>query len=263
MFTWGQTPRDRLRDDLVMAVRLKDSYHLGERLADDPVLQVIDDFVTVNERNHIVGLTADKMQTALVSAVGDAKPSDGRTGSVAWVKHDQTPIVRGLVKRVSNLVGIPIRHAESLQVVHYGETQEYKPHFDAYDMNSEKGKQRTARGGQRILTALMYLNEVEDGGGTVFPKLDIEVEAKPGRLVLFHNLADHEVVDMTRHPKSLHGGSPVWGGEKWACNLWFRQLPWTKGVTKKAGAASQGPSATAKAAAERRRKQQASRKKKR
>ena len=81
--------------------------------------------------------------------------------------------------------------------------------------------------------------------------------------MLFHNLADHEVVDMTRHPKSLHGGSPVWGGEKWACNLWFRQLPWTKGVTKKAGAASQGPSATAKAAAERRRKQQASRKKKR
>jgi prolyl 4-hydroxylase len=28
---------------------------------------------------------------------------------------------------------------------------------------------------------------------------------------------------MTRHPKSLHGGSPVWGGQKWACNLWFRQ----------------------------------------
>lgn len=227
------------------------------------MLQVIDDFVSLRERNHIVGLTADNMQTALVSAVGDSKTSDGRTGSVAWVKHDQTPIVRGLVKRVSNLVGIPVRHAESLQVVHYGETQEYKPHFDAYDMNTEKGQQRTERGGQRILTALMYLNEVDDGGGTVFPKLDIEVESKPGRLVLFHNLADHDVIDMTRHPKSLHGGSPVWGGEKWACNLWFRQLPWSKGATKKIGIAGQGPSATAKAAAERRRKQQASRKKKR
>lgn len=209
-----------------MALRLKDGYHVGEQIADDPLVQVIDGFVTETERHHIIRLASGKLDTALVSAVGDAKTSDGRTGSVAWIKHDQTPIVRGLVKRVSNLVGVPVRHAESLQVVHYGETQEYKPHFDAYDMNTEKGKQRTAKGGQRIVTALMYLNEVEDGGGTVFPKLDIEVDAKPGRIVIFHNLADHALEDMTRHPRSLHGGSPVWGGQKWACNLWFRALPY-------------------------------------
>ncbi len=207
-------------------MRLKDSYHLGEQVADDPLVQVIDDFVTVTERNHIMRITADKLDTAMVSAVGAAKTSDGRTGSVAWVKHDQTPIVRGLVKRVSNLVGIPVRHAESLQVVHYGETQEYKPHFDAYDMTTEKGQQRTAKGGQRLLTALMYLNDVEDGGGTIFPKLELEVEAKPGRMVIFHNVGDHALEDTTRHRRALHGGSPVWGGQKWACNLWFRQLPY-------------------------------------
>ncbi len=209
-----------------MALRLKDSYHLGEQVADDPLVQVIDDFVTETERNHIMRLTADKLDTALVSAVGAAKTSDGRTGSVAWVKHDQTPIVRGLVKRVSNLVGIPVRHAESLQVVHYGETQEYKPHFDAYDMTTEKGQQRTAKGGQRLVTALMYLNEVEDGGGTIFPKLELEVEARAGRMVIFHNVGDHDLEDLTRHRRSLHGGSPVWGGQKWACNLWFRALPY-------------------------------------
>ena len=211
-----------------MAMRLKDSYHLGQQIADDPLVQVIDDFVTEIERNHIIRLTRDKLDTALVSAVGAAQTSDGRTGSVAWVKHDHTPIVRGLVKRVSNLVGIPVRHAESLQVVHYGETQEYKPHFDAYDMTTEKGRQRTAKGGQRLVTALMYLNEVEDGGGTIFPKLELEVEARPGRMVIFHNVGDHELEDLTRHRHSLHGGSPVWGGQKWACNLWFRQLPYQR-----------------------------------
>ena len=209
-------------------MRLKDSYHLGQQVADDPLVQVIDDFVTETERNHIIRLAADKLDTALVSAVGAAQTSDGRTGSVAWVKHDHTPIVRGLVKRVSNLVGIPVRHAESLQVVHYGETQEYKPHFDAYDMTTEKGRQRTAKGGQRLVTALMYLNEVEDGGGTIFPKLELEVEARPGRMVIFHNVGDHELEDLTRHRHSLHGGSPVWGGQKWACNLWFRQLPYQR-----------------------------------
>ena len=211
-----------------MPTRLKDSYPLGQQVADDPLVQVIDDFVTETERNHIIRLTADKLETALVSAVGAAQTSDGRTGSVAWVKHDHTPIVRGLVKRVSNLVGIPVRHAESLQVVHYGETQEYKPHFDAYDMTTEKGRQRTAKGGQRLVTALMYLNEVEDGGGTIFPKLELEVEARPGRMVIFHNVGDHELEDLTRHRHSLHGGSPVWGGQKWACNLWFRQLPYQR-----------------------------------
>jgi prolyl 4-hydroxylase len=137
-----------------------------------------------------------------------------------------------LVKRVSNLVGIPVRHAESLQVVHYGETQEYKPHFDAYDMTTEKGQQRTAKGGQRLVTALMYLNEVEDGGGTIFPKLDLEVEARPGRMVIFHNVGDNDLEDLTRHRHSLHGGSPVWGGQKWACNLWFRQFPYDTNTTR-------------------------------
>ena len=215
-----------------MAMRLKDSYHLGQQVADDPLVQVIDDFVTETERSHIIRLTADKLDTALVSAVGAAKTSDGRTGSVAWVKHDHTPIVRGLVKRVSNLVGIPVRHAESLQVVHYGETQEYKPHFDAYDMTTEKGQQRTAKGGQRLVTALMYLNEVEDGGGTIFPKLDLEVEARPGRMVIFHNVGDNDLEDLTRHRHSLHGVSPVWGGQKWACNLWFRQFPYDTNTTR-------------------------------
>ena len=213
-------------------MQLRDSYDLGAEAACDPLVQVIDDFVTETERSHIIRLTADKLDTALVSAVGAAKTSDGRTGSVAWVKHDHTPIVRGLVKRVSNLVGIPVRHAESLQVVHYGETQEYKPHFDAYDMTTEKGQQRTAKGGQRLVTALMYLNEVEDGGGTIFPKLDLEVEARPGRMVIFHNVGDNDLEDLTRHRHSLHGGSPVWGGQKWACNLWFRQFPYDTNTTR-------------------------------
>jgi prolyl 4-hydroxylase len=209
-----------------MSLRLRDSYDLGDEVACDPLVQVIDDFVTEAERHHIIRLAAGRLDTAFVSAVGDATTSDGRTGRVAWVKHDETAIVHDLVGRVSNLVSIPVEHAESLQVVHYGTTQEYRPHFDAYDMNTAKGQQQTERGGQRIVTALMYLNAVEEGGATIFPKLNLEVEAQPGRMVIFHNLADHKLFDFSRHPKSLHGGSPVGAGQKWACNLWFRARPY-------------------------------------
>ncbi len=207
-------------------MRLRDEYPVGVRVADDPVVQVIDDFLTDAECDHVIELSVGRLGTALVSAVGEATTSDGRTGSVAWIKHDETSTVRGLVERVSELVGLPVEHAESLQVVHYDVDEEYKPHFDAYDLATEKGRQRTAQGGQRLVTALMYLSAADEGGATLFPQLDLEIAAVPGRLVLFHDVGDSTLRDVARHPRSLHGGSPVRAGEKWACNLWFRQRPY-------------------------------------
>lgn len=208
-----------------MALTLRTGYEIGEQLCDDPVIWIVDDFVTDVERNHIVEFAGHRMEDAKVSRRGANRPSEKRTGSVAWVKHDETPIVRGLVKRVGDLVGVAPRHAESLQVVHYAETQEYRPHYDAWDIHTDKGREKTAVGGNRAITALMYLNRVAGGGGTGFPNLDLEVEAIPGRLCIFHDLI---VGESERHPDSLHGGLPVTAGEKWACNLWFRAEPYTR-----------------------------------
>jgi prolyl 4-hydroxylase len=209
-----------------MVTLLKSEYELGEPAAVDPLVWVIDGFVSEIECEHIIELGSPNMTAAKVSRLGENATSEKRTGSVGWVKHNQTLIIRRLVKRVGDLVGLPTTHAESLQVVHYGETQQYKPHFDAWDIATAKGKEKTARGGNRLVTALMYLNEVPAGGATAFPKLDVEVEAVPGRLCLFHNLVPGT---SDRHPHSLHGGLPVDAGEKWACNLWFREHRYQKG----------------------------------
>lgn len=209
-----------------MVVMLKAGYEIGERLADDPIVWVIDGFISDIEREHIVQLGGTDMDVAKVSKLGQNAASEKRTGSVGWVKHNQTPIVRGLVKRIGDLVGMPVTHAESLQVVHYAETQEYRPHFDAWDVSTPKGRQKTLIGGNRAVTALMYLNEVAAGGATSFPELELEVEAVPGRLCLFHNLMEGST---ERHPRALHGGMPVLAGEKWACNLWFRESRYQKG----------------------------------
>ncbi len=203
-----------------MSVTLKSGYEIGEQLSNDPLVWVVDDFVTEVECEHIVQIAAIRVAEAKVSRFGTDAISEKRTGSVAWVKHDQTPIVRGLVKRVSDLIGVPANHSESLQVIHYGETQEYRPHYDAWDINTAKGREKTAIGGNRLVTVLMYLNEVDQGGGTSFPNLGIEVEAIPGRMCIFHDLYPDS---SERHVDSLHGGTPVLAGEKWACNLWFRE----------------------------------------
>ena len=206
---------------------LRSEYDVGVQMADEPLVWVIDDFVSADERAHIVELVGGSMGEAKVSRLGENRTSEKRTGRVGWVKHDQTPIVRGLVRRVGDLVGLPVANAESLQVVHYGATQQYKPHFDAWDITTAKGRQKTAVGGNRAVTALMYLNDVDGGGGTSFPELDLEIEAVPGRLCLFHDLIEGS---SNRHPHSLHGGMPVTAGEKWACNLWFREKRYARGA---------------------------------
>ena len=73
---------------------------------------------------------------------------------------------------------------------------------------------------------------VENGESntTETPKLKLEVDPIPGRMVIFHNTTGmvHDV-----HKKSLHGGLPVLLGEKWACNLWFRERPYERPGSRK------------------------------
>jgi len=56
-------------------------------------------------------------------------------------------------------------------------------------------------------------------------------------MVIFHN-----TTGMTNdiHKKSLHGGMPVHYGEKWACNLWFREKPYERPGAKRAPSSASG-----------------------
>ncbi len=186
-------------------------------------LEVIDDFLSHAECEHIIESAAPHMARALVSEEGVGKEIESRTGFSHWLVHDHDEIIKAVVTRIATAVGIAQPRAESLQVIHYKQGQEYRPHFDAYDLQSEVGKRCTARGGQRLVTALCYLNDVLEGGDTWFPKLKLNIGAKQGRIVIFRNCKDglNEC-----DPDTLHGGQAVIRGEKWACTLWFRERPY-------------------------------------
>lgn len=189
-------------------------------LCNDPLVYIIDDFFDVTEGQHLIRTAQDKMRRAKVSSDTEAKLSNGRTNSLAWLPHTHDMVVTNLGMRIAKEVGIPLKNAESLQVIHYALQQEYRAHFDAYDINTVRGQRCTKRGGQRLVTALGYVNTPEGGGSTYFPRLDINVAAKPGRLLVFENVI-RGTTDV--HPKSKHAGMPVTQGEKWAFNLWFHE----------------------------------------
>ena len=187
-----------------------------------PLIAYIDAFISEQDCADIIALAQDRMQRAWVSGTSGGKYSDGRTNSVAWIPHAETPRLYEIARSITELVDMPLEHAENFQVIHYPAGTQYRAHYDAYDLQTATGIRTLRRGGQRISTTLCYLNSVESGGGTGFPKLDLEITPRAGRLVAFNNC---EADTMDRSNLSLHSGNPVKAGEKWAFNLWFRQYP--------------------------------------
>jgi prolyl 4-hydroxylase len=72
--------------------------------------------------------------------------------------------------------------------------------------------------GQRVSTMVVYLNNVAGGGETVFPELSLTVSPQKGGGVYFSYSDKNGELDR----RSLHGGAPVLGGEKWIATLWWR-----------------------------------------
>ena len=60
-------------------VELKQMYNIGEVVASDPLVTVIDDFVTEAERAHIIKEARRSLGAAKVSTVGDSANSEKRT----------------------------------------------------------------------------------------------------------------------------------------------------------------------------------------
>lgn len=204
-----------------MTAKLRKFYETGDSVNDEPLVCVFEDFLSDSEVEHVLAAAAPKLEQALVSAAKSGVTSAARSGSNCWIPHGYDAVIEKLSQRIAEIVGNGLEYAESLQVVHYAESEQYAPHYDAWDKASERGQRCMVKGGQRMVTCLLYLNDVEEGGGTSFPNLDMEIRAKKGRMVLFHNCHESSTV---RHPDSLHGGMPVLKGEKWACNFWFREL---------------------------------------
>ena len=184
-------------------------------------IYIIDDFLSNEECDYMIEIGKENLKRAKVSNEKNGIISEGRTGSNNWISKNKSEKSQQIADRFSKLVNIPLINAENFQIIHYYQTQEYKMHYDGWEHNkSDKTLRNIKYGGQRIYTCLCYLNDVEEGGGTSFGKLKINVKAKKGRVLVFKNVFNNTNI---RHPLSLHAGMPVIKGEKYAFNLWFRE----------------------------------------
>ncbi|MFD2273907.1 2OG-Fe(II) oxygenase [Undibacterium arcticum] len=80
---------------------------------------------------------------------------------------------------------MPVVNGEGLQILNYQIGGEYKPHYDYFPPDQPGSAQHIAIGGQRVATLIIYLNEVEEGGATIFPELGLTVTPVQGSAVYF------------------------------------------------------------------------------
>ena len=134
-----------------------------------------------------------------------------------FFQREETPVVAALERRIAKLVNWPLENGEGLQILRYGPGAEYKPHYDYFDPAEPGTATILKRGGQRVGTLVIYLNNPTKGGGTVFPDIHLEVGPRQGNAVFFSYERPHPST------KTLHGGSPVVEGEKWIATKWLRE----------------------------------------
>jgi len=131
------------------------------------------------------------------------------------------PLVARVQLRLSQLTGIPLSHAEPLQGQRYAPGQEFRPHTDTFNPGGADFFLNCAEAGQRSWTAMIYLNEPDDGGATRFKAIGKTIQPETGKLILWNNL----LPDGSPNDATIHQGMKVRRGTKYVLTQWYRQHP--------------------------------------
>lgn len=194
--------------------------HVTLRLA-QPVIAVLDDFMSPDECDQLVELARLKLKRSAIvdPASGQEKVIDARSSYGTFFYLNENEFITRLDRRIAELMHWPVENGEGIQILHYPVGAEYKAHFDYFPPDDPGSLPHLAKGGQRVSTLVMYLNDVQEGGETTFPSVQLSVTPKKGSAVYFEYCNSQGQVD----PLSLHSGVPVVAGEKWIATKWMRQ----------------------------------------
>lgn len=131
------------------------------------------------------------------------------------------PVVAAVDSKIADLLGLPLELGEPLQGQRYAPGQEFKPHTDTFEPGGAAYYEHCAISGQRTWTAMIYLNEPEEGGATRFKAIGKTVQPEAGKLLIWNNL----LPDGSPNPATLHQGMKVRRGTKYVLTKWFRERP--------------------------------------
>jgi prolyl 4-hydroxylase len=184
-----------------------------------PRVIVFGDLLSDDECEGLIQTARQRLARSLTveTQTGGEALNVDRTSDGMFFERGENPIVARLEQRIALLLRWPLEFGEGLQILRYSPGAQYRPHYDYFDPGEPGTPTILRRGGQRVATLVMYLQEPELGGATTFPDVGLEVAPKRGTGVFF----SYERPDPATH--TLHGGAPVLAGEKWVATKWLRE----------------------------------------
>ncbi|KAG8198503.1 hypothetical protein JTE90_017369 [Oedothorax gibbosus] len=142
--------------------------------------------------------------------------SDTRVTKIAWLKRGDHPLIPELYARIESVTGLSSVSAEPFQMANYGLGGHFHLHMDVLpDTETYFGPDM----GNRVATWMYYMSDVNGGGATVFPRLNITVWPKKGSALFWHNINSNGIGNIL----TLHGACPVVSGSKWVTNVWYHE----------------------------------------
>lgn len=123
--------------------------------------------------------------------------------------------------KIGALLGLDLAASEPLQGQRYAPGQEFRAHTDTFEPGGYDYYVHTADAGQRTWTAMVYLNQPDDGGATRFKSIGKTIQPELGKLLAWNNL----LPDGRPNPATLHQGMKVRRGVKYIITKWFRERP--------------------------------------
>jgi len=224
-----------------------------ESMSDSPRVFRIMNFFSHDESEFLIDHATKHLARSTVGNANDkahARADAGRTSENAW--DGSTYVAKRMITRSFNLTRIveDVGKIDGLQIVRYLPGQFYNEHPDYFTPGSDKYFDFSpySGGSNRFATVFMYINDVEEGGCTVFPRTSSPNPTKPpqysldmfkkysmeyhmvtkchtklavppqqGTAALFYSSTPDGRVD----PMSHHGACPVIKGIKWGANIWI------------------------------------------
>ncbi len=188
---------------------------------DQPRVVLIGNLLSSEECDELCAYTADRLTPSPVVDMveGSNAMHEHRTSKGAMTQRAETELIGRIEERLSALTGWPVERGEGMQVLRYETGHEYRAHFDWFDPEQSGPAKHLAHGGQRLASIVMYLNDVEEGGGTSFPSVGLQTQPGKGCAVFFCNTDAFGAPDKL----SLHAGMPVGKGVKMIATKWLRE----------------------------------------
>ena len=187
----------------------------GQKLGSNALpLFTVDNFLDSLECKALVTEIKQNLSAEILNEIVSGQ--DFHQGGVCELGLSNNPLTKEIDQRLCKLIGIDPSYSEPLQGQYFGADQSLRSYTDYLEQHEMD--HHDALMGHRTFTVMIYLNNVESGGGTHFPAANTTIKPKTGFAVIWSNLGS----DGAPRTQSARNSMPVIKGYQAVITKWFR-----------------------------------------